>query len=456
MALDAITARGDSLGSASFRREHGVRLAYVAGSMAKGIASPELVARMARSGLLSWYGAGGQRLEAIRSAVRRIGAAVGPAAPWGVNLLHSIGMPALEEATVDLLLEEGVRSVEAAAYIEVTPALVRYRLSGLRRDADGTHCAVNRVLGKASRLEVAAQFLSPAPPAIVAALADAGRITPEEAALAAGLPLADDICAEADSGGHTDRRVALVLLPSMQALRDREARRHGFARPPRVGLAGGLGTPASLAAAFAMGADFVLTGSINQCTVEAGTSDAVKALLAQAGSQDTDFAPAGDMFEIGARVQVLRRGLLFSARANRLYDIWRHHDRLEEVPADALQQIERQYFGRSVAEIWAETRNHYAAAAPDILAAAEANPKQKLAMVLRWYWIHANRLAMAGDTTRRADWQVHCGPAMGAFNEWARGTNFEDWRTRHADQIGDALMDAAAALLATGEGRQGG
>jgi trans-AT polyketide synthase/acyltransferase/oxidoreductase domain-containing protein len=268
--------------------------------------------------------------------------------------------------------------------------------------------------------------------------------------------MADDICAEADSGGHTDRRVALVLLPSMQALRDREARRHGFARPPRVGLAGGLGTPASLAAAFAMGADFVLTGSINQCTVEAGTSDAVKALLAQAGSQDTDFAPAGDMFEIGARVQVLRRGLLFSARANRLYDIWRHHDRLEEVPADALQQIERQYFGRSVAEIWAETRNHYAAAAPDILAAAEANPKQKLAMVLRWYWIHANRLAMAGDTTRRADWQVHCGPAMGAFNEWARGTNFEDWRTRHADQIGDALMDAAAALLATGEGRQGG
>jgi PfaD family protein len=138
--------------------------------------------------------------------------------------------------------------------------------------------------------------------------------------------------------------VALVLLPAMHALRDREARRHGFARPPRVGLAGGLGTPAALAAAFAMGADFVLTGSINQCTAEAGTSDAVKELLAQAGSQDTDFAPAGDMFEIGARVQVLRRGLLFSARANRLYEIWRRYDSLEEVPAETLQQIERQYW----------------------------------------------------------------------------------------------------------------
>jgi trans-AT polyketide synthase, acyltransferase and oxidoreductase domains len=456
MALDAVTARGDRLGSASFRREHGVRLAYVAGAMAKGIASPELVTRMARAGLLSWYGAGGQRLAAIRSAVRRIRAAVGPAAPWGVNLLHPIGMPALEEATVDLLLEENVRSVEAAAYIEVTPALVRYRLSGLRCSADGTLCAPNSVLGKASRLEVAAQFMGPAPPAIVAALAAAGRITPEEAVLAARLPLADDICAEADSGGHTDRRVALVLLPAMHALRDREARRHGFAQPPRVGLAGGLGTPAALAAAFAMGADFVLTGSINQCTAEAGTSDAVKEMLAQAGSQDTDFAPAGDMFEIGARVQVLRRGLLFSARANRLYEIWRRYDSLEEVPAETLQQIERQYFGRSVAEVWAETTGYYAAAAPDILAAAEANPKQKLAMVLRWYWIYANRLAMVGDRSRRTDWQVHCGPAMGAFNEWARGTTFEDWRARHVDLIGDALMDAAAGLLAARDGRQGG
>ena len=170
-----------------------------------------------------------------------------------------------------------------------------------------------------------------------------------------------------------------------------------------------------------MGADFVLTGSINQCTAEAGTSDAVKEMLAQAGSQDTDFAPAGDMFEIGARVQVLRRGLLFSARANRLYEIWRRYDSLEQVPAETLRQIERQYFGRPVAEVWAETIAHYAAAAPDILAAAAANPKQKLAMVLRWYWIYANRLAMAGDTSRRTDWQVHCGPAMGAFNEWARG-----------------------------------
>ncbi|KMO36971.1 PfaD family polyunsaturated fatty acid/polyketide biosynthesis protein [Methylobacterium aquaticum] len=445
------------LGDPGFRRDHGVRLAYAAGAMAKGIASPDLVIRMARAGLMSWYGAGGQRLVTVRSAVRRIRAAAGPGAPWGVNLLHPIGMPALEEATVDLLLEEGVRSVEAAAYLEVTPALVRYRLTGLRAGPDGAPLPANRVLGKVSRLEVGAQFMSPAPPALVAALAAQGRITAQEAALAAHLPLADDICAEAESGGHTDRRPALVLLPAMQALRDREVRRHRLSRPPRVGLAGGLGTPAALAAAFAMGADFVLTGSINQGTVEAATSDAVKDLLAEAGPQDTDFAPAGDMFEIGARIQVLRRGLLFCARANRLYEVWRRHDGLHDVPAETLRQIERQYFGRSVAAVWDETCTHYARTAPEILDAAEANPKQKLAMVLRWYWIQANRLAMAGDESRRADWQVHCGPAMGAFNDWARGGPFEDWRCRHVDAIGLALMDAAAERLrARGGGHDGG
>jgi trans-AT polyketide synthase/acyltransferase/oxidoreductase domain-containing protein len=464
MALDAGCldfALGDgeaaALGAAGFRRDHSVSLAYAAGGMAKGISSPALVIRMARAGLLSWYGAGGQRLPVVRSAVRRIRAAVGAAAPWGVNMLHPIGMPALEEAFVDLLLAEEVREVEAAAYIEITPALVRYRLTGLSAGPDGVPRPANRVLGKASRLEVAARFLAPAPPALVAALAADGRITAEAAALAARLPLADDLCVEADSGGHTDRRVALVLLPAARRLRDSVARDHrfgqaGHAPPPRVGLAGGLGTPEAIAAAFAMGADFVLTGSINQCTPEAGTSDAVKEMLARAGPEDFDMAPAGDMFEIGARVQVVRRGLLFPARANRLYQLWRRHESLEALPPAALMQIERQCFGRPVAEVWEETRRHYAASAPEILAAAEANPKQKLAMVLRWYWIRSNRLAMAGDLSERANWQVHSGPAMGAFNDWAGGTKLADWRARHVDVIGRELMAEAARLLARSNG----
>ena len=54
---------------------------------------------------------------------------------------------------------------------------------------------------------------------------------------------------------------------------------------------------------------------------------------------------------------------------------------------------------------------------------------------------------MVGDETRKADWQVHSGPAMGAFNEWARGGRFEDWRSRHVDTIALALMEEAAVIL---------
>lgn len=62
------------------------------------------------------------------------------------------------------------------------------------------------------------------------------------------------------------------------------------------------------------GADFIITGSVNQCSVEAATSDEVKDLLQHINIQDTDYAPAGDMFEQGAKVQVLRRGVFFRSR----------------------------------------------------------------------------------------------------------------------------------------------
>ena len=83
--------------------------------------------------------------------------------------------------------------------------------------------------------------------------------------------MAHDVTAEADSGGHTDNRPAITLLPTMLALRDRLQKQFNYADPPRVGLAGGIATPASVAAAFAMGAAYVLTGSVNQACVESGS-----------------------------------------------------------------------------------------------------------------------------------------------------------------------------------------
>ena len=449
MPTVAVAIKASQLGCANFLHDHGVRLAYVCGAMVKGIASAELVARMANSGLLAFYGSGGQRLEAIDSALEKIRASTTPQAPFGVNFLHNMLMPSLEDDLVDLLLKHDVRVVEAAAFIDVTAALVRYRCTGLSERPDGSVAERHRIIGKVSRLEVAERFLAPPPVQMVQALLESGRITEQEARLSQRVPLASDLCAEADSAGHTDKRVAAVLLPELLRLRDTLRRRHGYLALPRVGLAGGLGTPAAIAAGFALGAQFVLTGSINQCTSEAGTSDAVKDLLASAGSQDCDMAPAGDMFEIGARIQVLRKGVLFAARANRLYELYRQLTCIEDLDAATRRTIEHTYFhGRTFDEVWEETKMHYARVSPSEIDRAQTYPKQKMAMIFRWYYTHSNRLALAGAlTTSRVDYQIHCGPAMGAFNAWAAGTRFENWRNRHVDEIALALMEGAATHL---------
>ena len=109
-------------------------------------------------------------------------------AAWGCNLIHSPNEPALEEAVADLYLARGVRKVSAAAYMTLTPAIVRYAYSGVHRDASGAVQRPNAVFATLSRPEVARRFLQPAPSAMLAALAATGRLTAEEAALAAAVP----------------------------------------------------------------------------------------------------------------------------------------------------------------------------------------------------------------------------------------------------------------------------
>ncbi|MFD5362242.1 ACP S-malonyltransferase [Streptomyces tendae] len=438
----------ERLGSAAFRADYGVRYAYLAGSMYKGIASTELVARMARAGLLGYFGTGGLRTERIEAAIATLRAELGPDGGFGMNLLHALHDPPLEEATVRLFLRHRVRFVEASGFTQPTRALVLYRLSGAHRDGIGRAVAPNRLLAKVSRPEVATAFMEPAPEALVRGLLADGLLTAAEAEAGRALPLAGEVCAEADSAGHTDAAVAYTLMPATTGLRDRIVAERGYPDGIRVGAAGGLGAPESLAAAFVLGADFVVTGSVNQCTPQAGTSDAVKDLLAQADVQDTGYAPAGDMFEIGARVQVLRRGTLFAARANKLYQAYRQYDGLEAIDAKLRRTIEDGWFHRELEQVWKETREYYLRVGrPQEVERAEQDPRHRMALVFRWYFVHSTRMAMHGDPAERVNYQIHTGPAIGAFNRFAAGTALADWRNRHVDAVAEALMAGAARVL---------
>ena len=439
----------EALGDPVFKRTHGLQYAYVAGEMANGITSVRMVMEAGRAGMVGFFGAGGLMPTEVEEAVDRLQRAE-PRIPFGVNLIHSPGNPELEMALAEMFLGKEVRLVSASAFVEPTLPLAYYRLKGIRRDADGRVVCPNRLVGKVSRSEVARKFLSPPSARHVGRLVDSGLLSREEAALATTVPLVEDLTAEADSGGHTDNRPAITLLPTMIALRDELAAAHGYAKPPCVGLGGGIATPQAAAAAFAMGAGYVLTGSINQCCVEAGTSEAVCSMLAEAGQADVTMAPAADMFELGVKVQVLKRGTMFPQRAAKLHELYTTFASYDQIPAKQREALERDFFRCTFDEEWEQTRRFFMAREPKQVERAEKDPKHKMALVFRSYLGRSSTWATGGEPTRKIDYQIWCGPAMGAFNQWAKGSPLEKPENRRTVAVAmNLLFGAAVATRAT-------
>lgn len=433
------------LGNPDFRREHGLKYAYVVGAMANGITSVEMVEAAGKAGMLGFFGAAGLSIEAIEQAIDRLQQQLSDAV-FGVNLIHSPNEPDHEAETVALFLRKGVTLISASAFLGLTLPLLHYRVKGIYRDEAGVVVCPNRVVAKVSRVEVAEKFLSPPPEKMLAKLVAQGKIIPEEADLAQFIPVADSLSAEADSGGHTDNRPALALLPTLMAARERLVEKYGYGRPIHIGLGGGIATPESTAAAFAMGAAYVLTGSVNQACLEAGTSDRVREMLAEAHQADVAMAPAADMFEMGVKVQVLKRGTMFALRAARLYDLYTRNDRFESIDARQQDILEKDYFRCSFQTAWERTRAFFEQRDPRQNLRAEQDPKHKMALVFRSYLGQSSGWATTGDPTREIDYQVWCGPAMGAFNEWTRGTFLERVENRKTVTVALNLMMGASVI----------
>jgi trans-AT polyketide synthase, acyltransferase and oxidoreductase domains len=435
------------LGDRAFSEVHGTRFAYVAGAMANGIASTQLVTAVAKAGGLAFFGAAGLSLARVEAAIHELTNELTPLnLPWGVNLIHSPAEPELEAAVADLLLRSQVRCVEASAYLALTPAVVRYACTGLTRAPDGSVQRRNRLLAKVSRAEVASAFMRPAPSAILQDLCANGLLSSAEAELAAQIPLAQDITAEADSGGHTDNRPLSALLPSLALLAQRFGKEYNYIEHIRVGAAGGLGTPNALAAAFAMGAAYVQTGSVNQACIESGLGAEARAMLAQADMSDVIMAPAADMFEMGVNVQVLRRGSMFAVRARKLYESYRSYPSLEAIPTAERDKIESQILRASFAEAWQSTRAFWLTRDASQVARAEQDPKHLMALVFRAYLGLSSRWAIAGLAERASDYQIWCGPAMGAFNTWVQSSFLAPPNARRVAQVARNLLEGAACV----------
>jgi PfaD family protein len=434
------------LGDPDFKNFYGTEYALYSGSMANGISSEDLVISMGNAGFMGFFGSGGLLPERVEKAIARIQTEL-KGKPFGFNLLNSPFEPAMEQGMMDVFLKHGIRTIEASAYLTVTSSLVRYRAAGLFRLPDGSIHIENRVIAKVSRKEIASKFLQPPSEEVLKQLVADGKISQEQAEMARFVPMADDITVEADSGGHTDNRPLVGILPSIIRLRDAMQAKYNFAQPVRIGAGGGIGTPSAALAAFMMGAAYVVTGSINQSCVEAGASEHTRNLLAQMDSPDVAMAPASDMFEMGVRVQVLKRGTMFAMRSQKLYEIYQRYESIEDIPSTEREKLETTIFQRNLDDVWVECVKFFTERDPRQIERAEKSAKDKMALVFRWYLGLSSRWSNTGEKGREMDYQIWTGPSMGAFNDWVKGTYLESPANRKVADISLQIMKGAAYLM---------
>jgi len=435
----------EMLGDPAFKQAYGTRYAYYGGAMANAIASVEMVIVMGRAGMMCSFGSAGVSPNRVEEAIQRIQLAL-PEGPYAINLIHSPNEPSLERLLVELYLKYQVKVVEASAYMDLTYGLVHYRIAGLSRAADGSIQIGNHIIAKISRKEVARKFMLPPSEDLIKQLLMDGKISEDQALMSRQIPMADDITVEADSGGHTDNRPLVGLIPTMIAIRNEIQSQMNYPQPIRVGAAGGIATPASALAAFMMGAAYVVTGSVNQACVEAGVSQHTRNLLGQADMADVIMAPAADMFEMGVRVQVLKRGSMFAMRASRLYELYNTYQSIEDIPQKDREKIEKTIFKRTLDEVWEETQTFFKERDQKNLERAFQDSHHKMALIFRWYLGLSSRWSVVGESGREMDYQIWCGPSMGAFNEWVKGSYLEMVENRKVVDVGYHILTGAAYL----------
>jgi trans-AT polyketide synthase, acyltransferase and oxidoreductase domains len=145
-------------------------------------------------------------------------------------------------------------------------------------------------------------------------------------------------------------------------------------------------------------------------------------------------------------VQVLKRGTMFASRATKLYEVYTTHPSIESLSPETRTRLERDVLHATFDEIWADTRAFWTRRDASEVEKAERDPKHQMALCFRWYLGKASKWAIDGESSRRTDFQIWCGPAMGAFNRWTAGTFLAQPEERGVVQIALNLLEGAAAI----------
>lgn len=431
------------IGSSEFCDDYSIRYPCIIGGMQSGISSAKMLIRLGKAGLLGFLGTYNLSLERITTELNTIKESLRSNEPFGMNIVHQYNQPERDRDLIELAIKHDVRVLELSNFLQISEELVRYRFSGATSQGNKDRF-INKVIVKVDQYEVASLFMSPVPKAIVEKLRREQKLTIGEAEIAQRNPLCDDICLVGGAAWRSDGDASFSIWSSVKAKRDELTALHGYKRDIRIGLSGGFGSPQTISTAFFFGADFVVTGSINQCTVEAETSELAKDMLQASGVKDFGYAPFHDLFEMGERAQVLKRGVFFPHRANKLYQYYAQYDSPADIDPKVLEEIEGRYFRQSLGEIFSGNRG-------DVKDANAIGTKQQgkadLAFLFKSYLKKSLESALTGSPQEKVNFQIFSSPAMGAFNEYVKGSSLENWRNRHVDEITILLMRDSEQLL---------
>ena len=141
---------------------------------------------------------------------------------------------------------------------------------------------------------------------------------------------------------------------------------------------------------------------------------------------------------------------MFALRAAKLYELYSRYDSFAQIPTDQREILQRDIFRSSFQEEWEETKKFFAQRDPRQIEIAENKPKHMLALVFRSYLGRSSTWANSGDLSRKIDYQIWCGPSMGAFNQWSKDTFLEKCENRKTVTVAMNLMFGAAVHTRVG------
>jgi PfaD family protein len=131
-------------------------------------------------------------------------------------------------------------------------------------------------------------------------------------------------------------------------------------------------------------------------------------------------------------------------RAQKLYELYNQYESIDEIPAKEREKLEKQVFRNGLEEIWESTAAYFAERDPVQIERAESRPKRKMALIFRWYLGLSSNWSNEGTSGREMDYQIWCGPSMGAFNAWARGSHLEEVKGRKVADVAEQILTGAA------------